>query len=84
MPLVIEWGLSNDVDLNWLLTGEAHLAEDLLENAVTQTERRLVKHRKKLTPEMKARIVVLQYQNLMDSGEAIPDKEMERYLRLVS
>lgn len=84
IPDIVEWAINNGVDLNWLITGQSHVDEALLAESIAWTDSQLKRRKKKLTSEKKAIIALNYYQKYIETGEIVDDKEMDRYLRLVS
>jgi len=94
--LVINWGISQKTDLNWLLTGEGSpyikegvgqeetLNAALLREVIEVVELVLTRHRLVLEPPDKAEAVTILYEMYLDSGKKPEERTTERMLRLVA
>jgi len=94
LPLLIEWGINQKVDLNWLFTGEGWtqgkggqqqtLNSALLLEVIEVVELVLGKHELVLEPHDKAEAVTVLYEMYLDSGKKPEERTTERMLRLVA
>lgn len=96
LPLIVNWGISQKKDLNWLLTGEGSLyikeAEpsqgqadlDLVWKIIEALEVVLQEEGSNLQPTKKRRLVELLYKRFSKTGEDVDRGIIRDHLRLVA
>lgn len=91
----VEWGLNENVDLNWLLTGDENFNQsaetqspegpveiDLLSEVIKGVEDFLKSRKLVLDPDPKARLVAILYDRFAESGKGVDQKTFNNYLEL--
>jgi hypothetical protein len=90
---IVKWGINENVDLNWLLTGEEFsnpkdgptpLDPVILKQVIEGVESYLEDIKKVLSPELKARLISLLYDYFAKTGEQVHRRKVESYLKLVA
>jgi hypothetical protein len=95
---IAKWAMNHRVNLHWLLTGEGDqsgedtegeaLSKDVdlevMTGVIKGVEKYLQDQKKTLDPDKKARLISLLYDHFTKTGEAVNQKTVVSYLRLVA
>ena len=94
LPLIVNHGINQKIDLNWLLSGESHhcikegkgAAVDLglLGETIRVVEDWLERNQRRLPPEKKAEVVLYLYEEYLKKEEKPETATVERLLKLVA